>query len=275
MPLPVIVERHGPSDADLVRLFHKTGAMWAGHLAEPEELDVGTAYVNPELPRIWEGNEVRDVALPHGVSPAQAVQLVEDHFDDRGSRCLSWVMNPSAAPEQTGGMVEHLLASGFSTRVEEIFYLRRMPQGPIAQVQELKIIPARASYRHSRALAHEDSTECYPAVADQLTEAHLAHLDDPHFDALIALRDDRAVASVGVLAVGELGLIENLYVCKDHRRQGLARTMMSRALEICARSLFKHVFLAVLPDNQPAIALYRKLGFEPIGRFTRYLAPDT
>ena len=274
MPLPVISARHEASESDLLRLFHKTGAMWAGHLAEPEPLDVGTAIVNAELGRVWDANQVRDVALAAGVSPEAAMKEVEGHFAERGSRCLSWVMNPSAPAAQTRPVVEHLLRLGYSAREEEVFYLRRAPEGPIAQVGGLKIIPARASYRHSRELARESAAERWPEVADQLAEAWVGHLDDAHFDALIALKEDRAVAGVGVLAVGELGLIEGLFVSKEHRRAGIGRTMMSRAMEICARSLFRHVFLAVQPTNAGAIGLYRKLGIETIGRATRYLAPD-
>jgi ribosomal protein S18 acetylase RimI-like enzyme len=273
MPLPVINARYDRSEFDLVRLFHKTGTMWAQHLAEPEQLDVGTAYANSSLARVWDANQVRDVALPPDLSPAQALELVAGHFNEQGSRCAAWVTNPSAPREQTAPLVDHLLATGHSRRDEDILYLRRMPEGPIAQASNLRIIPARASYRHSRTLALEAANECWPDVADQLAEAAVAHLDDPHFDALVALRDDRAVASVGVLAVGELGLVENLYVSAEFRRQGIGRTMMSRALEICARSLFRHVFLSLAPPNDAAMTLYRKLGFEPIGQYTRYLAP--
>jgi ribosomal-protein-alanine N-acetyltransferase len=274
MPLPVISSRHEASDSDLLRLFHKTGAMWAGHLAEPEQLDVGTAFVNAELARVWDANQVRDVALAAGASAERATQEVRDFFAERGGRCLSWVMNPSAPPPQTRPMVDHLLASGYRAREQEVFYLRRAPEGPVAQVGGVKISPAWASYRHSRDLARESAAQCWPDIAEQLADAWVAHLDDAHFDALIALKEDRAVASVGVLAVGELGLIEGLFVSKEHRRQGIARTMMSRAMEICARSLFRHVFLAAEPANDAAKGLYRKLGFEEIGRATRYLAPD-
>ena len=65
-----------------------------------------------------------------------------------------------------------------------------------------------------------------------------------------------------------------LYVAKDHRRQGIGRTMMGRALEICARSLFKHVMLSVPPDNEPAQALYAALGFRKIGEIVSYRAAE-
>src|SRR5438067_1819420 len=84
---------------------------------------------------------------------------------------------------------------------------------------------------------------------EHLVEAAMAHLDDPHYDALLALKDGQAVAKVGVLAVGEIGRIEPMFVAESSRRQGIGRAMMLRALEICARSLFKHVFLSCMPDN--------------------------
>jgi ribosomal protein S18 acetylase RimI-like enzyme len=41
-------------------------------------------------------------------------------------------------------------------------------------------------------------------------------------------------------------------------------------MEICARSLFKHVLLAVRPDNGPAVALHGQFGFRRIGEMVAY-----
>jgi ribosomal protein S18 acetylase RimI-like enzyme len=100
----------------------------------------------------------------------------------------------------------------------------------------------------------------------------MQHLDDPHYDALLALAGDRAVAHVGVLAVGELALIKGVYVTPEFQRRGIGRTMMGRALEICARSLFKHVFLSTEPGNAAAQGLYAGLGFAKIGELRRHCA---
>ena len=98
----------------------------------------------------------------------------------------------------------------------------------------------------------------------------MSHLDDPHYDALLALKGGAAVALIGVLAVGEIGLIEPVFVAASMRRKGLGTMMLSRAMEICARSLFKHVMLSVLPHNQPAQMMYGRLGFQKVGTFTAY-----
>ncbi len=101
----------------------------------------------------------------------------------------------------------------------------------------------------------------------------MLHLDDPHYDALLALKDGAAAGAVGVLVVGDIGRIEPLYVAEGFRRQGIGITLMSRALEICARSLFKRVFLHVATDNAPALGLYRSLGFEKIGESQEWFSP--
>ena len=101
----------------------------------------------------------------------------------------------------------------------------------------------------------------------------MMHLDDPHWDSLLALRDNEPVAHVGVLAVGEIGRIDDVYVAKKYRRLGIGRTMMSRALEICARSLFKYVFVEVEPQNAAAMHLYTRCGFRKIGEMVTYRRP--
>jgi ribosomal protein S18 acetylase RimI-like enzyme len=98
-------------------------------------------------------------------------------------------------------------------------------------------------------------------------------LDDPHWDAILALVGQAVAGHVGVLAVGEIGRIETLLVSEKFRRRGIGRTLMSRALEICARSLFKHIFVLCRADNAPAQALYAHLGFRKVGEYVEYRAP--
>jgi ribosomal protein S18 acetylase RimI-like enzyme len=74
------------------------------------------------------------------------------------------------------------------------------------------------------------------------------------------------------LAAGDVGRVQHVYVSRDHRGQGIGRTLMSRAIEICARALFKHIFISCRADNAPAMALYRRFGFDRIGEFVAYQA---
>jgi GNAT superfamily N-acetyltransferase len=270
MSLPILQVHHDPTPADLVRLFHRTSVMWVTHLADGESLDAGTAYANPDLPHVLEANTLRDAALHEGLSPADALALVEAHFTQLRTRCAVWVMNPSAPPARTQPLIDHLLAGGYQRQSDDILYLRKVALQAVSARPDLKVIPARASYRHVELLAREAHAGPH---ADQHVEAALRHLDDPHYDALLALQGDQPVASLGVLSVGELAQIQQVYVTPSYRRQGLGRLMLNRGLEICARSLSRHIFVLVSPQDGPTRSLVTCFGFTRIAPFETYHAP--
>lgn len=272
MPLPILQTTHDPAPGDLIRLFHRTELHWCRHLGEEAALDAGVGISNPDLPKVWNANRVLDAAVPEGTSPAEAVREVDEHFAAVGVRCAQYTMNPSAPAALTSPLADHLLAAGWRVMTDDVLYLAGAPGGVVREAGGLTIIPGRASYRHSRALADEVAAAFNEP---QVAEAAMLHLDDPHYDALIALKDGEAVGRVGVLAVGDVGRVEHVYVTQSWRRRGAGRTLMGRALEICARSLFRHVMLSVDPDNAPAQSLYAQLGFRKIGAIVSYLAPWT
>jgi [ribosomal protein S18]-alanine N-acetyltransferase len=94
-----------------------------------------------------------------------------------------------------------------------------------------------------------------------------AELENPHGYYLVAVdeRDDIA-AYAGLLApmgTGQ-GDIQTITVAPQARRQGLARTLMLQLLNEARRRGAEELFLEVRVDNEPAQALYRDLGFEPL-----------
>ena len=101
-------------------------------------------------------------------------------------------------------------------------------------------------------------------------EANMLRLDDPQCEGILALKGGRAVARAYVVTVGEIGRVEWVYVAKEHRGRGIGRTVMSRAMEACARSMFRHVFLSVDSGNEVAVAMYRRFGFERVGEVVKY-----
>jgi ribosomal protein S18 acetylase RimI-like enzyme len=62
--------------------------------------------------------------------------------------------------------------------------------------------------------------------------------------------------------VRRVHLIANVAVHPDYRRRGIARKLTQRALAYLVRHGESQVWLQVRDDNQPAVDLYRSLGFE-------------
>jgi ribosomal protein S18 acetylase RimI-like enzyme len=270
MPLPILSSHQNVSTDDLVRLYHRTELHWVRQVAQETALDCGSAFTSASLSRVRSANVLFDGSIPDGATPADAVAEVEHHFTSSGLKCLKWVLNPALPRERTAPLAEHLLSIGYTRDACDILYLSGQPARPIVEVAGLHIIPARASYRHARELIAEDVARWNQP---QLIEAGMLHLEDPQTDALLALRDGTAAALVSVLTVGEIGCVEDLFVSERFRGQGIGRTMMSRALEICARSLFRHVFLTVAPENSAAQALYANSGFRKIAELVEFRPP--
>jgi ribosomal-protein-alanine N-acetyltransferase len=80
-------------------------------------------------------------------------------------------------------------------------------------------------------------------------------------------------ALMGYLCLWEIGgeiHITNIAVDRPHRRQGIARWMLTEILEDARRRGARTVFLEVRPTNTEALGLYEALGFHVIGRRKGY-----
>jgi RimJ/RimL family protein N-acetyltransferase len=66
--------------------------------------------------------------------------------------------------------------------------------------------------------------------------------------------------------VADLGLM----VAAGHRRQGIGRALLARAVEWARESGIEKLELHVFPYNEPAIRLYRQFGFEREGLRRRH-----
>ncbi|NIM47789.1 MAG: ribosomal protein S18-alanine N-acetyltransferase [Gemmatimonadales bacterium] len=68
----------------------------------------------------------------------------------------------------------------------------------------------------------------------------------------------------------EEGEILNLAVHEDHRRQGIGRRLVRKALTLLAAQGARTVFLEVRESNLAARAFYERLGFKERGRRRHY-----
>jgi RimJ/RimL family protein N-acetyltransferase len=66
-------------------------------------------------------------------------------------------------------------------------------------------------------------------------------------------------------------LVQGVYTWRDERRRGLAALGVSALCRRAFAAGSEHVQLAVVEGNEPAVALYRGLGFEPFARLRTLL----
>lgn len=69
----------------------------------------------------------------------------------------------------------------------------------------------------------------------------------------------------GVMVVGEEAHVTNLLVAPDHRRRGVARTLLTGLIEEAVAMGALHLTLEVRAGNKAARSLYSSMGLAPVG----------
>lgn len=94
--------------------------------------------------------------------------------------------------------------------------------------------------------------------------------NNPNSRCWVAESDGRIVgALVAWLLVDELH-IATLATHPDFRRQGVAQALLTHVLKLAAQEGALSSFLEVRASNEAAQGLYRKFGYEEVGRRPRY-----
>lgn len=110
--------------------------------------------------------------------------------------------------------------------------------------------------------------ECFH---DPWSENSLAgELNNPLSLWLVALYEQQVVGYVGSQSVmGEADMM-NIAVSSQYRRMGIAQELVERLVSALGEKDVHSVALEVRASNEPAKALYSKLGFLPVGRRPNY-----
>ena len=105
---------------------------------------------------------------------------------------------------------------------------------------------------------------CFPEAP--WSEKALLLLCREHGTGFVAREEHRILAYGGMTYAADEGSVTNIATHPDARRRGLGlaltRALIRRGEELGLQSLY----LEVRTGNAAAIALYRKAGFEPVGR---------
>lgn len=87
---------------------------------------------------------------------------------------------------------------------------------------------------------------------------------------LVALDGETVVGYVGSQAVMDEADVMNVAVLPAYRRCGIAQKLMEALVEGLSKKTVTKLTLEVRASNEPAKALYEKLGFEQVGRRPNY-----
>lgn len=102
-------------------------------------------------------------------------------------------------------------------------------------------------------------------AAGAATRCYLVAIDD---------RDRDEVVGYGGVVIGpDAAEVMTLAVHPERRRRGLGQRLLDALLDEARRRRLPQVLLEVRADNEAALALYRRAGFEPLSRRRGYYGP--
>lgn len=87
---------------------------------------------------------------------------------------------------------------------------------------------------------------------------------------LVYEEDGRVLGYIGSQSVPPESDVMNLAVLPERRKQGIAQALMNELVHTLRSSGIESLTLEVRASNEPAIALYTKLGFKIVGRRQKY-----
>lgn len=89
---------------------------------------------------------------------------------------------------------------------------------------------------------------------------------------LVAVEPDteKVVGYAGLLVMADEGYITNVAVFPEYRRRGVAEQLLAVFDRFARGNRLAFLTLEVRPSNAAAVALYRKWGFEEVGRRKNY-----
>lgn len=114
----------------------------------------------------------------------------------------------------------------------------------------------------------------FDAAEQWSADSWAAELANPDRYVLARLDADARIIGVATFScVAEMADLHRVIVRPDVRGRGIGASLVRAGLEWASAVGGKRMLLEVRPDNHPAVAVYRRLGFEPVATRRDYYGP--
>ena len=106
---------------------------------------------------------------------------------------------------------------------------------------------------------------CFPA--DPWPAEIIARLQERF---IVAMQGDALVGYAALSSILDEGNLDNIAAAPDHRRQGIGEALLNEIIRLARERQLALLYLEVRAGNDAAIALYKKHGFQDVGRRKNY-----
>jgi len=225
-----------------------------------EESRFGTAVYTDELPRRLDGNYLR---VEHDAEPEELVGEAQ-----RLERRVIFVPDPKLGEKLAPWFAEQ----GWRIDRNLVMAQLREPERTadlslVREVGEKALRPARR-----RLLAEHPWAE--PEVVEQLFQGRAVIAQQVRVRCFGLPVDDEIVSYTDLYSEGPDAQIEDVGTLPEHRGRGYATAVVLAAAAAARSDGADFVFLVADAEDWPK-ELYRRLGFDEVGHYTKFFVPPT
>jgi ribosomal protein S18 acetylase RimI-like enzyme len=231
-----------------------------------EPFAYGTAVFDDRLPRRWDSNYLLVDRVPKDVGAAELAVEAERVQGPAGLLHRKLELRD----EEAGARLEPAFRElGWTVNRHVLMALHRAPdrsadRSLVEEVDAAALREVRAEQIHGYAWGSD------PDVVAQLHAAktYFAEVVETHFYAVVV--DGRPASWADLYLAGGTAQIEDVGTLPSHRGKGYASTVVLHAAEEARRAGAELIFLVADDEDWPK-ELYRKLGFDELGRVYEFL----
>jgi ribosomal protein S18 acetylase RimI-like enzyme len=258
---------HDRSASELLRIFRFMHALEAACATRVEPFRFGTAFFNDHFPDLYFLNFLRTDRLPTGTRSEDLAEEAEDLHSRAGHAHRKVSVHEEAGAD----FVEGFESLGWKTECDLVMVHRRDLQAPESRVHVAEIdldSLHRMREPYIRTLPHGDKE----GVVRQLLGKDLLLTERANARYFGALVGGEVVCACDLYSDGRTAQIEDVATLEEHRGRGYASAVVGSAVEAARRSGHDVIFLLAEEADWPK-DLYRKLGFDAVGRTFDFWKP--
>ncbi len=236
-------------------------------VSDKQTLDHGICYYATDFPTLPQANQFREVVVDDDVALETIYVQAEAWFVECKLTCHRWA---PAWGQPIDRLAAFLHEKGFA---RQTFHAMQLTQwGELDVPQNVRVIPARAMRKAFREIVlHEPDSEHSgdPALHVQAAESRM---DDPAYDAFIAMIDNKAMGRCSLYQVGDIACVMDFHVT-DHTEASVVEPALLTHVLTLAKRLALRTICTQLEVNSPMIELHKRAGFEVQGEFVEFHRP--
>ncbi|MBI4717035.1 MAG: GNAT family N-acetyltransferase [Planctomycetes bacterium] len=237
---------------------------YCSQICDKETLPFGIAYYSRRFAALPQANQLREVVFDDPGRIAAAFDQAQAWFAQRELVCHRWAPAEGQAPQPIGAC---LASRGFLPRASVALALTQWPQLEVPA--GVRVLPARA-VRAAFLASYAGLDAPSAAVEAQERESAGERLDDPQFDAFVAVIDGEPAGRGALYQVGDMARIIDLFIRPVGLDRGADRALLAHLLTLARRLAMRHIYAQVEAEQRGCLELLQRAGFVADGEIVEF-----